>query len=693
MATTPEFFTRPDNRGATLRASHVPATVNFFELQARARRRTWLLLVWMLLAVAGITLVINIAAYGVAVAGGFLVAPRGGGVGAALDAWLAHPWWIPVSAVTLLALLAGSLTRYITISKGGRAIADMIDARRVDLSTREPHDRRFINVVEEMAIASGMPRPALYVMEQEAGINAFVAGMRPTDAIMVVTRGALDHLDRDALQGVVGHEFSHILNGDMRLNLRLMAIVAGILLFGKVGAFMLRGGRGTGYGRRRRRFSVGSDARIMVAWYASGLTLLVVGYVGLFCGRLIKAAVSRQREFLADASSVQFTRNPEGLSGALWQIAESSTGARLASPYAEDMSHMCFGQSVPTPLFGSLLATHPPIERRLAAIDPQFRARRIAQRQRQKAEQARVAAGQPQPGTTPGVATGMAMPAALAGAAVMALDARTMTLSVGNPTPEHATQARALHSCLPAAVLDAAHQARGAEALVYALLLGEVNSERVAVAGALIAHQVDADCAEQARALHAALQAAGDAVRLPVLDLAVATLRDTDTRQRQRVVEVSDRLIRVDQHVSLFEFALLALLRHHLASVDAPADRVRFFSLAPVMGDVRRLLSLLARAGSEDEARARQAFLQATAGFSRGQLTLAQVEQCDPARMHEALERIALLSPLLKRPVLEACVDCVQHDGRVTLIESELLRAIAASLDCPLPPLLPGAAA
>ena len=660
--------------------------MNFFELQARARRRTWLLLLWMLLAVAGITLAINAVAYMAAVLGGLLGDGETNAGGIAL--WLEQPIWIWVTTGTLLALLGGSLVRYLTIARGGRAIADMIDARRVDLSTREEHDRRFINVVEEMSIAAGTPRPALYVMEQETAINAFVAGSRPTDAIMVVTRGALDSLSRDELQGVVGHEFSHILNGDMRLNIRLMAIVAGILLFGKVGAFMLRGGAiGSGTAGKRRGGVVRGDARVMLGWYGVGLALLVIGYLGLFCGRLIKAAVSRQREFLADASSVQFTRNPEGISGALWRIGESTGGSLLASAYAEDMSHMCFGQSVRAG-FSGLLATHPPIETRLQAIDPQFRARRVARRVREDAP----AAAEPEivaapPIAAPAVAAGMGF-AAGSGIAAAAVSAREVGDSVGNPTPAHADFARDLLGRIPQPVKQAAHEGAGAEALVYALLLGDVADGRLPLALALLGHQTDKPLAERAHALHRSLGPLGDLARLPVLDLAVATLREGDTATRARVVEVADKLTRVDREVSVFEFSLVALLRHHLHGDDAGNDRSRFFRLAPVIGDLRRLLSLLAWAGAEDQDAARTAFARATTGFAGGTLTLASRDQCDASRMHEALARIGMLSPLLKRPVIEACVDCVQHDGRVTLTESELLRAVAASLDCPLPPML-----
>src|SRR6185295_10385386 len=220
-------------------------------------------------------------------------------------------------------------------------------------------ERRLVNVVEEMAIASGVRVPTVYVMDGERGINAFAAGWDASGAVVVATRGTLETLNRDELQGVVGHEFSHILNGDMRLNIRMLGVLAGIVFIGSIGEFVMRSTRES------------RDSKAAGGVFLVGLALFIIGYVGLFFARVIKAAVSRQREFLADAASVQFTRNPDGIAGALDQIRGASSGALISARCAEDMSHMFFGQSVRMRL-GGLLATHPSLDERIARINPGF---------------------------------------------------------------------------------------------------------------------------------------------------------------------------------------------------------------------------------------------------------------------------------------------------------------------------------
>lgn len=278
---------------------------------------------------------------------------------------LSFPQWLIsrhglVTALAVVVLIsAGSLIRWLDLAGGGERVANMVNARLIDPSTSDNDERQLRNIVEEMAIASGVPVPQLYVMDHETSINAFVAGYSPTEAVVVVTNGAITHLDRDELQGVIGHEFSHILNGDMRLNVRLIALLAGILMVGQIGLFLLRGSSRRSFGSSRR----GKGQGLAVAL---GLALTVIGYIGVFFGRLIQAAVSRQREMLADASSVQFTRNPEGIGGALYKIGLKSSYLDTTS-HASDVNQMCFGESARMK-FSHLLASHPPVAERIDAI-------------------------------------------------------------------------------------------------------------------------------------------------------------------------------------------------------------------------------------------------------------------------------------------------------------------------------------
>ena len=263
-----------------------------------------------------------------------------------------------VTAGTLAIMGLASLYRAATLAHGGGQVARLLGATQVTGEGADPLQRRLVNVVEEMALAAGVPVPEIYILEQEAGINAFAAGVTPADAAITVTRGALERLDRAELQGVIAHEFSHILNGDMRLNQQLIGLSFGILVLSLVGRWLLRSAR---FARRGRNSGQGAALAI-------GLALMVIGAIGVLCSRLIKAAVSRQRERLADASAVQFTREPEGLAGALKKIA--GYGARITSVDTEEVAHMLFERSSSS--FSGWFATHPPLLERIRALEPNF---------------------------------------------------------------------------------------------------------------------------------------------------------------------------------------------------------------------------------------------------------------------------------------------------------------------------------
>ncbi|HET8645656.1 MAG TPA: M48 family metallopeptidase, partial [Vicinamibacteria bacterium] len=305
--------------------------MNFFESQDSARRRTRHLVFLFVLAVAAIVVSVW-AAVGIAAQA----------AAAKMETELPwNPWALEslgwVAAVTLVIVLTGSLYKTFALRSGGPAVARLLGARPLNPNTDDLKERRLMNVVEEMAIASGMAVPSVYVLDGEKGINAFAAGFAPADTVVAVTRGTLDYLSRDELQGVIGHELSHALNGDTRIKLKLMGVLHGILVIAILGRILVRVTSDTG--RSRSRDSKG-DPRIVIILF--GLALLAIGYVGVFFGRLIKAAVSRQRELLADAAAVQFTRNPSGIAGALKKIGALAAGSKVENARAEEASHLFF---------------------------------------------------------------------------------------------------------------------------------------------------------------------------------------------------------------------------------------------------------------------------------------------------------------------------------------------------------------
>ena len=668
--------------------------MDFFERQDRARRKTWLLVFYLLLAVATISVLLNLVVYFLVVQGGYWVGEgasyltRPGELAAGLGSWFTQPLSFAVTGTVMVTVLLGSGFKYLQLRGGGRAVAEMVGAREIDFTSHDPAERQLINVVEEMAIASGTPVPALFLLDEEPGINAFVAGYRPTEAVMVVTRGTVETLSRDELQGVVGHEFSHILNGDMRLNVRLMAILAGVLMLGVIGRFLLYGSFGH---HRRRGYGVMSSGRGRSRSNAGvvilGIALLVLGYVGLFFGRLVKAAVSRQREFLADASSVQFTRNPDGIAGALWKIQQHQAGSLLSGRHAEDTSHMCFGESVTAGFIG-WMATHPPPDERIHAVDPHFAAKRAGAKFKAGAAASTSAPSAASP--VPAMAAGFAGGQPDAGRDASPINTTTAAVvgSVGTPRPEHMEYAHALHEAIPQALLASARAPQGAKNVVFALMLGDVQAGRESVALALLRHRETEAAAELVQSLGETVGALGDRYRLPLLELAMPALKRLDANDREHFLDSVEKLSRVDRQVTLFELVVLTLARKHL-DPDAPrADRVEYLKFDPVIDEVRQLLTLVAAAGASNAAQMNDAFRRGALGFGDRPLTPVPLSECSPVVMPAVLAKLALLSPMLKRPVLSACVDCVLQDGKVTVAEGELVRAVAASLDCPVPPLI-----
>jgi Zn-dependent protease with chaperone function len=656
--------------------------MNFFERQHQTRRNTRWLVVLFLIAVVLIVLAINTVVYlGVLLGGGVgrdLPVPADGHWLVAMHYWWQKPYGLWVTLGTLAAIAAGSLWTMAKLSGGGRAVAEMVGARRVRRTSEDVSERRLLNVVEEMSIASGTPMPFVYIMDEESAINAFVAGLRPTEAVLVVTRGALETLDRDELQGVIGHEYSHLLNGDMRLNIRLWGILAGILFIGQGGRFLLRVMAQGGRGRSRGGGGSGQAGLMLLV---VGLGLFIVGYIGLFFGRIIKAAVARQRESLADASAVQFTRNPPGLAGALWKIKQNVHGSLLESRYSEDMSHMCFGPSLSF-AFDGLFATHPPLDERIKAVDPGFSARRIVKQRRERQ-------GGPQTPSSPGAAQVASAPAA---AMALAASAGQVAASVGNPGPAHLQYAHALHEAIPDVLLESARTPDGAKQLIYALLLAVTDADKLGAAKRVLSSSEGESAIAAVDALLAPVMALNRRGRLPLLNLALPELKMMMPEDRRNFMRTAEGVVRADQRYTLFEFALLTILKDHLSANPESESEPKYFRTEDVAEEIGLLLTMFARAGATDAGTAEAHFRQVVHAYALTGIAPAPAEALSADRLSTALAKLALLSPLLKQSLIGACADCVLIDGRVMPVEAELMQAVSETLDCPMPPLLDGAA-
>ena len=650
--------------------------MDFFERQEKARRNTHFLVVYFLAGVAMMILVIYLVIATVFTAAGVRHRSRYYryyNSDTQLEAQY-HPLWNPklflgVAIGTLAVIGIGSGFKTMELAQGGSAVSSMMGGRLINPNSTDLDERKLLNVVEEMALASGVPVPQVYVMDNEQGINAFAAGHTTSDATVTVTRGCMKLLTRDELQGVIAHEFSHILNGDMRLNLRLLGIIFGILCLAVIGRILLyaRGG-----------------SRDRNALPLLGLVLLIIGYVGVFFGRLIQAAVSRQREFLADASAVQFTRNPSGLAGALKKIGGlGESGSRVKAAHSEEVSHMFFGNGMPTPLFG-LLATHPPLEERIRAIEPNFDGKFIPTRFAPDEETEYRASQAVAPARRPGIPP--VLPVAMA--AVMP--------NLGAPSTAHLHYAVELRNSFPPALKDAARDAMGASAVVYGLLMSTDAAMREKQLG-LLAQNTSAAVRQETERLLPQIEPVATNARLPLVDLALPGLRQLSPSQYQQFNKATQALIEADGEIDLFEYVLQKIVLRHLDGQFNGARRsiVQYYALKPLVPDCAVLLSALAHAGSEDPAQCEAAFQNGArnlSAFAPAPIAYVSSEDCDLSHVDAALDHLNQAAPQIKKAVLNACAQVVAADGVIQEMEAELLRAIADALDCPMPPFLQASA-
>ncbi len=560
---------------------------------------------------------------------------------------------------TLAVMGLASLYRAATIARGGGQVARLLGATEISSEGTDPLQRRLVNVVEEMALAAGLPVPEIYVLEQEAGINAFAAGMSPTNAAITVTRGALERLDRAELQGVIAHEFSHVLNGDMRLNQQLMGLSFGILVLSIAGRWLLRSARFTRGGKNS-----GQAAALMI-----GVALVMIGAIGVLCSRLIKAAVARQRERLADASAVQFTREPDGLAGALKKIA--GYGARIDSVDTEEVAHMLFERS--SRAFTGWFATHPPLIERIRALEPNFDPRDLPEPSRLP----------PEPSSTPASANALRANVALS---PLAAAAPLLDRAGDIDAPE---VGGALRGAVPAEVAAAARSRDSSLLLVLALALSPDEPARQRQMN-LLDQQLGTTRAGLCRRLAAELAPVEHSLYLPIVELAVPALKRRPGEQLTYLFEILTRLADLDPEPRLFGFVLLHALRAFLRGTPAGAPTRPLTPLDPGAA-IRVLLANVAAYGNEAAASARTAY---AAGLtSLGWQASPNDPSFDPpaaardlATLDSALLSLTGLRPRSKQRLLRGVLACIQADGTITAAERELFRMLAATLDTPLPP-------
>jgi len=643
--------------------------MNFFESQERAHKHTTLLIVLFAAAVVALIVMANVL---VLVVFGFVNSQqlRDGQTFVAQMDW---KMFATVGAGVSVVVLVGSLYKMMALAAGGKVVAESLGGQLIPRNTEDPQQRKLLNVMDEMAIASGTPAPPVYLLANEPGINAFAAGFSPRDAVLGITQGAIEQLSRDQLQGVIAHEFSHIFNGDMRLDTRLIGALNGILILGILGYYLMYSASFSG----RRRNNDSSGAAIL----ALAVGLMVIGFAGTFFGGLIKAAVSRQREYLADASAVQFTRNPSGIAGALKRIGALKAGSIVRNPSAPEVSHAFFAQGV-TGFTQWLSSTHPPLASRILRIDPQWDGKFDLSDAPPPAE------SQPQvDGLSARGRPDMARNIATVAAGAAAADAIAVIDSIGRPTQESVLYARSLLSELPTVIREAAREPYGARALIYCLLLDKEPELREQQLG-LLRSRADKGVYALTIGLMPQMDALDIRFRLPIIDIAIPALKQLSNSQYPLFKENLAALIDRDARVDLFEWSLQKILLSHLDGHfhNPSATAARLSDPGQLTREFGIVLSVMANAGATGQSSAQGAFDASALSLTEKGLALLAEDQIRIADLDQAVGKLGQLAPAAKSRLLTACVISTWHDQRATPAEVELLRAFASILDCPMPP-------
>jgi len=637
--------------------------MDFFGRQQQVRRMSGRLVLLFVIAVIGIIITVDLA----------VITAFGAWDDPASIIGLA----VTASLVTGVSIGLASLFRTASLRGGGGKVAIELGGVLVPQGSTDPQLRRLRNVVEEIAIASGVPVPEIYVLPQEQGINAFAAGWSPTDAAVAVTQGSLDRLNRDELQGVIAHEFSHVLNGDMRLNIRLIGLLFGILFLTVMGRTLLQVGFFSGGGRSRDGEKSGGNPLPLI-----GLAMVFAGLIGVFAGRIIQASVSRQREYLADASAVQFTRQTSGLAGALKKIAGLPVGSKIRNPREEEVGHMLFGSGRG---LSGLFATHPPLADRIKVLEPSFDPAELDRLAQQWSQQ-------PPNGLREDAAMGLAPPAPAPAAPATAAQSQVrpseVVTQIAAPTSASYQRAGVLLEEIPDGVLARARDLHTVAPLVLGLLMAE-NPEARAIQHQTLVAKLSPRIADAALAEASELEALAPQHRLPLAEVAFPALRQLATADQQAFLPAVFALIHADGRITVFEYCLSRLLLDQLQESMQPKSQWRqpHRTLATTTDAVLILLAVLAQAGAVSPARAVMAF---DAGVARV-LPGRHAEYVPPPRGVVELESVwATLNELVpedKSLLVQAIVAVIGADGTVTVAEGELLRTVCSLLHCPLPPM------
>lgn len=560
-------------------------------------------------------------------------------------------WFITLAIIGIV--IFSTLYKWLTLRAGGSVIAEHLGGRLISNTTGNFQEQRLLNVVQEMALASGTPIPPVYILEENA-INAFAAGYSPADAVIGITRGAITHLNRDQLQGVIAHEFSHIFNGDARLNLNLIAILHGILVIGLLGYYAMRGARH-------------ADGRAAAGLFGIGLGLVILGYGGIFFGNLIKAAISRQREFLADASAVQFTRNPDGIAGAL-KVIGGTSGSLVDNARVDEVTHLLFAEG--KHFVANWWATHPPLEQRIKRIEPRWDGKFITQVAPSQVDE-----------STGGIPV---EPPPQGESMVKAAAVLASIAHIGTIDTEHLGYTQQLMQTMPLPLIDNSRTPEGAAQILLALVLSQTSLSTTL-------HPTAQQAIKNKRAEHSTilpvLDTLPERLRLPLIDICVGSIKQGSADAADTFLQQLDEYIALDKKTSLFEWCLKRIINHQVATFFHRSNSTHTLSrISNCTDDLSIVLSMFAQL---DSGQGQQSLIREVADkYQLSGVNYLPPDKITANSFQNAVDRLQSLRPLDKPIAIKACAQVISHDAIVAVKEVELLRALSASWDCPMPPLL-----
>lgn len=639
--------------------------MNFFEQQDKARRKTKFLVLYFLLAI----IIIIAAITGILYAGAYYISLQD----PSFRYFMEVPYYAYTTPTILFIIFMGTIFKMLRLRGGGKSVAKMVNAVPIYPSTKDFKQKRLIHVVEEMSIASGVPMPKLYYLPNETAINAFVAGIKPNDTILVVTQGALDTFNRAELQAVIGHEYSHIFNSDMRINLKLIGLLAGITAVSQVGYLLVRTQTGT-----NKRGGGGLIAAFAIA-------AMVIGYIGVFFARLIKSAISRQREFLADACSVQYTRYPQGLVSAFKKMILHTSGSKLESANAEDISHLCFGEAMGVSFLGGMLATHPPLDKRIQAIDPHGQYE-ILPETGEEPDQPEEKKADNKSALETFIAP-MAIIAGTAANSTIKTSKEAVKESIGNPSEAHLQYASEIHKMLPKELMALLHDSNQIGLVYFILMLARFPDDKV-LKKKLI-EKVDREKLETIKPIYNAVKKLPFDALLTIFDLSLPAFIENKQKQRQAIYASFEDVV---QHVSPspFRFALLTILGRKLSDDQKISDNAKYHQFEPLLTEVSHLFGLILYfSHSLDNIElSKKTFESALFNLTPSEVDFPKVDDFKPIQFRNTLEKLNGLIPELKSKLISTCIDLVLVDNEIKAEEAELLRVISECLDTPMPPII-----